>query len=120
MKKNVRKMVAVLLAMVLTLGALPVVAMAEEADTRAVPICSHEYTLAHYNAYYTQLSDTQHTYHEISVYVCLLCDAEYEETYEVDESHAWVFIGHTWSGFRYQCRQCDEIGVFSEPLELPE
>ncbi len=106
MKKNVRKMVAVLLAVVLTLGALPVVAMAEEADTRAVPMCTHLYAFVHANTYYVPSSDTQHIFREMSVYMCSLCDAEFEEIYDIYEDHVWVKDGHVGTQFRSTCSSC--------------
>lgn len=107
MKKNVRKMVAVLLAMVLTLGALPVVAMAEEADTRAVPICEHLYTIV--NDYITtERTATTHTIQYNEIYTCTKCGYSYRvEPDPVTRDHEWVYMGLSATGlYWHECMVC--------------
>ena len=116
MKRNIMKMVVVLLSLVLAVGVLPKAALADEMDSRAVPMCPHNYVVAHSNAYYIQLSDEEHIYREVCVYSCVLCDHEYETIDDTVEDHDLLWIGHYGEYFRYQCEDCGDIILSLVPL----
>lgn len=107
-KKSVLKFTALFQTLVLAVGILPMAALADEMDSRGVPMCPHNYALAHYNDYDIQLSDTKHIYRETSVYVCVLCEDEYEDTHETVENHSYTLAGHSSVLFIYKCK-CEHV-----------
>lgn len=116
MKKNIMKMVAVLLSLVLAVGVLPMAALADEMGSRAVPMCPHNYALVHSGSYYVQQSDTHHIYRVSTIYACMLCNHEYEDAHDTIEEHDFVWIGHYGEYFRYQCEDCGDIILSLVPL----
>ena len=121
MKKTVVRLVSLLLAIVLSVCALPLMAFATEADTHdhgaccgeneavALGICKHLFftTLSSrsvpYNAKY-------HKSYEIEIKTCSLCGYTTQR-----DTGNWWFGAHDWDlydQFR-QCKYCREIQVFA-------
>ena len=114
MKKTVVRLVSLLLVIVLSVCALPLMAFATEADTRdhgagcgeneavALGICKHLFhmTLSSRSEPY---SSTHHKSYEVELYTCSLCGYTTQR-----DTGNWWFSAHNW-GPTGQCTYCGEF-----------
>ena len=116
MKKTVVRLVSLLLAIVLSVCALPLMAFATEADTHdhgaccgeneavALGICKHLFFTT-FSSRSVPYNTTHHKSYEIEINTCSLCGY----TTRKDTGYWWL-SEHKW-GLNGQCAYCGEFGV---------
>lgn len=81
MKKNVRKMLAVVLALMMLISIIPMATLAaEEDEVEPAAVCNHSYDeTVLYSC--TVIDGSLHKTVKYSEYVCLLCGYKYQKTH---------------------------------------
>lgn len=115
MKKPFIKVVALVLALVLSFGAIPMVASAEETTAVPAAICTHPHLFENYYFEYINYGDTEYHKHvEVATYLCAVCGYSAEEivctTYEKHIVETWTLWGYndTVVVYRGECKYCGQ------------